>query len=638
MFSLLLLSLTLLGQNLALAENWHLQWADEFNAAHLNEAEWKYDLNASYNHELQSYTAHRSENVRLHGGHLIIQARPQKDDGYDFTSGRLISKRAWAYGKFEARAKLPRGKQLWPAIWMLPQKSTYGNYAADGEIDIMEYRGDRVHEISGTLHYGAAFPNQTMNSSGDLHFPVDFSAGFHLWTLEWTRREIRWLLDGKQFHHVNIDRSMWSGKGKNPYTANGQPFDQPFYWVLNVAVGGDFFEDQPKVTMEEARHWPQPTMEDLNHDFSFHNDSNHFDDDGLNFDKTEDSINASLDRQISVICHNHNTKDGNGDNNANNNNRANNNIRRPYPSEISPTSNSSADSRNQQSSGTADSSSTHSDDRHSENCVTWAKTPSNKTYAKYVTSSPSLRSSAAVPPETIEKRRRLLRSASCKKIKLDLTRLDSRPHGQLQPKKIFKPNIICAPCGKTIGFCRKALLCADCHSVCHPSCASQLTLPCIPHYTPKAVKSAAGVIGGRGGVHRKIVVSDFIDQSVRPFVPAILVHLCTEIERRGLGEEGLYRKCGSHRQIRQLKAKFLTSKTGPPSTRHLDIHVLCGVVKNFLRELDDPLVTRVLWHDFVRTSGMCAFGGGSFYGILIILNFVFQQISPSTARKSRTSC
>lgn len=261
MFSLLLLSLTLLGQNLALAENWHLQWADEFNAAHLNEAEWKYDLNASYNHELQSYTAHRSENVRLQGGHLIIQARPQKDDGYDFTSGRLVSKRAWAYGKFEARAKLPCGKQLWPAIWMLPQKSTYGNYAADGEIDIMEYRGDRVHEISGTLHYGAAFPNQTMNSSGDLHFPVDFSAGFHVWTLEWTRREIRWLLDGKQFHHVNIDRSMWSGKGRNPYTANGQPFDQPFYWVLNVAVGGDFFEDQPKVTMEEARHWPQPTME-----------------------------------------------------------------------------------------------------------------------------------------------------------------------------------------------------------------------------------------------------------------------------------------------------------------------------------------------------------------------------------------
>ncbi|KAH9409819.1 hypothetical protein TYRP_023692, partial [Tyrophagus putrescentiae] len=67
----------------------------------------------------------------------------------------------------------------------------------------------------------------TMNSSGDLHFPVDFSAGFHLWTLEWTRREIRWLLDGKQFHHVNIDRSMWSGKGKNPYTANGQPLTSP---------------------------------------------------------------------------------------------------------------------------------------------------------------------------------------------------------------------------------------------------------------------------------------------------------------------------------------------------------------------------------------------------------------------------
>lgn len=260
MFSLLLVCLALLG-DLSTAEQWHLLWADEFNAAHLNEAEWKFDLNVSYNHELQSYTAHRSENVRLHDGHLIIEARPQKDDGYDFTSGRLASKRSWTYGKFEARARLPHGKQLWPAIWMLPVKDTYGESPASGEIDIMENDGSKPHVISGTLHYGGTYPNNNMSSSGDLHFPADFSAGFHVWSVEWTRKEIRWLLDNKQFHHVNIDRNLWSGKGRNPYTASGQPFDKPFYWVLNVAVGGDFFGEVPKVTVEEAKHWPKPTME-----------------------------------------------------------------------------------------------------------------------------------------------------------------------------------------------------------------------------------------------------------------------------------------------------------------------------------------------------------------------------------------
>lgn len=120
MLILLLLSVSLLGSHFAAAD-WHLLWSDEFNGSHLNEAEWTYDLNASYNHELQSYTARRSENVRVQNGHLIIEAHPQKDDGYDFTSGRLLSKRSWTHGKFETKAKLPKGKQLWPAIWMLPK-------------------------------------------------------------------------------------------------------------------------------------------------------------------------------------------------------------------------------------------------------------------------------------------------------------------------------------------------------------------------------------------------------------------------------------------------------------------------------------------------------------------------------------
>lgn len=194
---------------------------------------------------------------------------------------------------------------------------------------------------------------------------------------------------------------------------------------------------------------------------------------------------------------------------------------------------------------------------------------------------------------TMEYRRYLLRSASSKKIKVDLTRLDKRPHNLLQ-KKVFKP-MVCVPCGKNINFCTKCLVCLDCRTVSHLTCQSQLSLPCIPHYTPKGI--------ARNGNHI-LKINDFIAPDTRPFVPPLLVHCCNEIEKRGLAEEGLYRKCGSDREIRELKSKFYQTKTGPPNLRKVDVHVLCGVVKMFLRDLDDPLITRFLWHDFVRASGM----------------------------------
>ena len=92
----------------------------------------------------------------------VLHARPERIHAHkwcDFTSGRIKSKSAWTYGKFEARAKLPLGTQLWPAIWMLPRDNKYGFWSANGEIDIMEYRGDKPHEISGTIHYGGIYPN-----------------------------------------------------------------------------------------------------------------------------------------------------------------------------------------------------------------------------------------------------------------------------------------------------------------------------------------------------------------------------------------------------------------------------------------------------------------------------------------------
>jgi beta-glucanase (GH16 family) len=185
-------------------------------------------------------------------------------NGKHFTSGKLHSKQNWTYGKYEAKAKLPKGKNLWPAIWMNPAKDSYGNWAASVEIDIMEFRGERTDTILSGLHYGGPYPNDTGHGSGEIKFGLDFSADFHKFGLEWNQNEIKWLVDEKEFHKENINRSLYSGKGKNPYTKPGQPFDHSFYWILNLAIGGNFFPVQyygPQVTLEEAKQWPKPTME-----------------------------------------------------------------------------------------------------------------------------------------------------------------------------------------------------------------------------------------------------------------------------------------------------------------------------------------------------------------------------------------
>jgi beta-glucanase (GH16 family) len=198
--------------------------------------------------------------VYLREGMLHVRAVREAYEGTPFTSARIKTRGLFSkkYGRFEIRAKLPVGKGVWPAIWMLPEENKYGGWAASGEIDIVEARGQEPGKVLGTLHYGAPAPRNT-HTGKDYVLPGNSTiADFHVYALEWEPGEIRWSVDGKQYQTQNF---WWSsgrragrrraqdggagnpgagpvGKvGLNPWPA---PFDQPFHLLLNVAVGGNF--------------------------------------------------------------------------------------------------------------------------------------------------------------------------------------------------------------------------------------------------------------------------------------------------------------------------------------------------------------------------------------------------------------
>jgi len=151
---------------------------------------------------------------------------------------------------------MPKGKHLWPAIWMMPQNSDYGTWPASGEIDITEYRGQRPNEILGTLHYGPAWNNKGQIGFPERGFPYEFSSDFHTFGLDWSPSAMTWLLDGQVLHTETLQRNFWPGF----YNNNGSPFDRHFFLILNLAVGGNFFGGEP-FDPEESHGWAKNTFE-----------------------------------------------------------------------------------------------------------------------------------------------------------------------------------------------------------------------------------------------------------------------------------------------------------------------------------------------------------------------------------------
>ncbi len=243
---------------------WKLVWSDEFNKSEIDQTKWNFDTGNWLvdkdgnpvapgwgNNEKQFYTD-KNENAFVKGGKLVIRAlKEQTTDElgtYDYTSAKLTTKGKFnqTYGRYEMRAKLPIGKGLWPAFWMLPEDDRYGGWAASGEIDIMESWGSQPDKVAGTIHYGETWPNNKYTGK-DYHFEEGNGIDkWHTYAVEWEPGELRWYVDGKLYQTQND----WYAKGLNQATkfSYPAPFDQNFYLIMNLAVGGWFDGDVDATT------------------------------------------------------------------------------------------------------------------------------------------------------------------------------------------------------------------------------------------------------------------------------------------------------------------------------------------------------------------------------------------------------
>ena len=220
--------------NLLAQSSWELIWNDEFDYTGLPDStRWSYDVGGHGwgNQEDQFYTENREENARADGDHLIIEARKEDWRGRSYTSARLVSKHKgdWTYGRIEVRAQLPSGRGTWPAIWMLPTNSHYGNggWPDTGEIDIMEHVGFDQDLIHATIHTDA-YNHMIGTQRGGSKRVTGASDNFHVYAVEWSPRKMVFSIDGVDFWTYSKGLSNWQG----------WPFDLDFHLIMNIAIGG----------------------------------------------------------------------------------------------------------------------------------------------------------------------------------------------------------------------------------------------------------------------------------------------------------------------------------------------------------------------------------------------------------------
>lgn len=223
-------SLLLLSSLFSFAQDKKLIWEENFNGSELNTTIWNYELGDGCpsicgwgNNEKQIYT---NSNHTVSNGMLTIEIKKENEN---YTSTRITTakKKEFQYGRIEARAKIPVGKGIWPAFWMLGSNIKEIGWPKCGEIDILEYVGREPHMAYTSLHTQDSHGN-TINTKKTTISNIE--EGFHLYAIDWTKDKIVFLIDDKEVYTFQPE----------PKNENTWPFNQPFYIIVNAAVGGNF--------------------------------------------------------------------------------------------------------------------------------------------------------------------------------------------------------------------------------------------------------------------------------------------------------------------------------------------------------------------------------------------------------------
>lgn len=219
-----------------------LVWRDEFNGDALNESFWNYEM-GPFNNELQYY---QKENTVVQDGYLFIKAKNQSVGGKTYTSSRLTTqgKKTFKYGRVDIRAKMPKTKGLFPALWMLGSSFATVNWPRCGEIDIMETigGGGRDSVVYGTAHWAVADGSHVMYggkrglTNGQL-----LGDEFHVYSIVWNDTKIIWYFDDIQYHVIDITPAELS------------EFKAEFFFIFNVAIGGEWAGNPDATTILPQR-------------------------------------------------------------------------------------------------------------------------------------------------------------------------------------------------------------------------------------------------------------------------------------------------------------------------------------------------------------------------------------------------
>jgi beta-glucanase (GH16 family) len=215
---------------------WTQFWGDEFNGPagqRPDPGRWVFDIGTDWGNGQLEYDTDRPENVSLDGaGNLAITARLENYAGRNYTSGRIKTEGLFSQngGRFEARMRMPSGRGLWPAFWLLGANYTTVAWPGCGEIDIMEYRGQEPTIVHGSLH-GPGYSGGNAITRAFTAPDAPFDAAFHVYAVEWSSSKIDWSVDDV----VYATTTAADIPGDDPWV-----FNHPFFIILNLAVGGSY--------------------------------------------------------------------------------------------------------------------------------------------------------------------------------------------------------------------------------------------------------------------------------------------------------------------------------------------------------------------------------------------------------------